>query len=81
MGWIKSAFEAFREAVKTRDRLFVRVVPCVCGSLSPKLDRLKDRTWIVFCPSCRNRTVGSFKFRRRAKIVWKEQNEIGSCQK
>ena len=82
MGWIKTAFEVFREAVKTRDRLFVRIVPCVCGSLEPRLQRttkaIKKKNWYVFCPKCRNRTVGHFRSRRTAKLVWNEQNENGN---
>ena len=81
MGWVKTAFEIFIEAIRTRDRLFVRIVPCVCGSLEPKLQRttkaIEKKNWNVFCPSCRNRTVGHFRSRRRAKLVWKEQNENG----
>lgn len=76
MRWIRAIFETIRQSIKTRDRLFVRIVPCVCGSLDPKMYRFRNDNWIVFCPSCRNRTVGGYKTRRRAKIVWKEQNEM-----
>jgi len=82
MGWVKTAFEILVEAIRTRDKLYVRIVPCVCGSLEPKLQRttkaIKKKNWYVMCPRCRNRTVGHFRSRRTAKLVWKEQNENGN---
>lgn len=68
--------QAIITAVTLGDRLYIPIVSCEgCGSSEPKLDRMKNRRWIVFCPRCRKRIIEPTRTRRRAKMVWRDMND------
>lgn len=75
MSWISNVINIIKGAVEVKDFLFVPIAPCqACHGSQAKLEKLVGG-WIVHCPDghCRNRTAGEYRFRRQAKIAWRDQ--------
>lgn len=73
MNWFKWIGDAIVTAIRTRDRLYVRIKPCPCGSVGARLDKNRYNEWYVYCPyGCRERGTPA-NTRRQAKLNWNEE--------